>query len=259
MWAASVTVQFSVFLCKKHITARDRPGTLLPADPVTAPPHENPNLNSLTVLPREHPEVFQSRAECDWSAPTKALMRQLWVFLCCHSFGFCQFCWLMLLQQSRDRLWRQMGKCHSWQTKKGKNSISELLSALVCLSAPENTEPFYHEPLRAALKVQPSKRNIFICSAEKFLYFTAMSLADQLISDLTIFWEIKLNVCQEKKGSKTKFSHERFYHLLISCIMSLLIIDRGTVKQMRHNIFLWPVILQELMRDRAVQSISRGT
>lgn len=34
------------------------------------------------------------------------------------SFGFCQLCWLMLVQQSR--LQRQTGKCHSWQTKKGK-------------------------------------------------------------------------------------------------------------------------------------------
>lgn len=154
----------------------------------------------LHQLPREHPQVFLSRAGRVWSAPTKALMRHLWAFLCCHSFGFCPLCWLMLLQQSRDRLWWQMGKYHSWQTKKkrGKNSISVLLNALVCQTAPGNTELFYHEPLRAALRQQHSKRNTFICSAEKNLYFTAMP--HQLIRDLTIFWEIKLNVCQEKRG-----------------------------------------------------------
>lgn len=39
------------------------------------------------------------------------------------SFGFCQLCWLMLSQQPRHRLQRQMGKCHSWQTKKEKKIV----------------------------------------------------------------------------------------------------------------------------------------
>lgn len=104
---------------------------------------ETPNLNSLSVqgTPRSVSEQSRTWLISPYKSIDEAALGLSLLSLL--SFGFCQLCWLMLLQQSRDRLWRQMGKCHSWQTKKkGGNSINSFLMYWSVWLLQETLSPF---------------------------------------------------------------------------------------------------------------------
>lgn len=162
---------------------------------------ESPNLSSLSLCcPGNTQQCFRAEQEAVSSgrmwllSPYKSIDEAtLGLSL---SFGFCQQCWLMLLQQSRD-LQRQMGKCHSWQTKKEKEIVflSFLMHQSVWLLQ-ETLSPITMSHWEQH-STNSTAREIFHLLCRKISVFHSIN---QLISDLTIFWEIKWNGCQEKRG-----------------------------------------------------------